>query len=273
MKSAELCEALRSGKRVYGTLIVSSSPEWPQHVKHLDLDFVFIDTEHVAIGRETLAWICQAYQSLEITPLVRIPTSDPYLASIALDAGAGGIIAPYVEKPEQVQKLRGAIKYRPIKGVKSRDILDGKVDALEPELASYLNTRNQAAMLVNIESVAAIRALDEILCVPGLDAVLIGPHDLSCSMGIPEAYDHPDFDHAVRTILKKARDAGVGAGIHYSGDDIDQEISWIKEGGANLIIHSADIISFIKCMREDIHKIKGALGDDIIPTSADNLFI
>ncbi|MEZ6128705.1 MAG: aldolase/citrate lyase family protein [Planctomycetaceae bacterium] len=89
-------------------------------------------------------------------------------------------------------------------------------------------------MIINIESVPAISALDEILAVPDLDAVLIGPHDLSCNLGVPEQYDHPDFLDACETIFGKARSVGIGAGIHFWGD-VDQHVRFL-DLGANLLI-------------------------------------
>ena len=261
MNAVELCNALHLGQRVYGTLIVSTSPEWPLQVGGLGLDFVFIDLEHVAIERTTLSWMCRTYSAMGLAPVVRITRPDPYEASTALDAGAEGIIVPYVESAEQVQKLRGAVKLRPIKGKKLDQILAGDPEALEPDLGDYIKRRNQAALIVNIESVPAVNALDEILSVPQLDAVLIGPHDLSCSMGIPEEYNHPDFDRTVRDVLSRARARQVGAGIHYMMDDIEQEIRWIQEEGANLVIHRADLVVFKNEMRAQVHQIRGALGD------------
>ena len=114
-------------------------------------------------------------------------------------------------------------------------------------------------MVVNIESPAGMAALDEILAVPGLDAVLVGPHDLSCSLGIPEQYGHPRFDEAVRAIIAKARAAGVGVGIHFSAG-IEPEIAWAK-AGANFIIHSSDLSLFGRAMRADLATFKAALGD------------
>jgi 4-hydroxy-2-oxoheptanedioate aldolase len=106
-----------------------------------------------------------------------------------------------------------------------------------------------------------MEALDEILTVPQLDGILIGPHDLSCSLGIPEKYDHPDFDRAVRSILQVARQENIAAGIHYTMGDIEQEIQWIQEENANLIIHRADLIVFVNEMRRQIGQIRAALGD------------
>lgn len=117
MKGNEIIECLRSGKRVYGTLTVSTSPMWPKVVKSLGVDFVFIDTEHIPIDRNELSWMCIAYQNMDIAPIVRIQSPDPYLASMALDGGASGVIAPYIESVDQVLDLVGAVKKNPSKAV------------------------------------------------------------------------------------------------------------------------------------------------------------
>jgi len=259
MNGRDLCEALHAGRRVYGTCITAPSPRWPGVVKGLGLDFVFIDTEHVAQDREKLSWMCGAYRALGIAPVVRIPAPDPYQACMVFDGGAEGVIAPYVETAAQVRALAGAAKLRPLKGKRLYGRLDGSA-GLEPELEGYLAERNAGSVLiVNIESAPALAALDEILAVPGLDAVLIGPHDLTCSLGIPEQYQHPRFDEAVRSIVRKARARGVGAGIHY-WLGTEQEIAWARDG-LNLLIHSTDSVLFANALRADLATLKDALGD------------
>lgn len=141
--------ALRAGRRVYGTLIVSPSPRWPDTVAELGLDFVFIDTEHIALDRAQLSWMCQAYRTLSLPPIVRIPSPDPYEACMALDGGAAGVIAPYVETVAQAQALRGAVKLRPIKGERLAAALRD-VTTLEPELRAYVDGRNQDALSSSI---------------------------------------------------------------------------------------------------------------------------
>jgi 4-hydroxy-2-oxoheptanedioate aldolase len=191
-----------------------------------------------------------------LTPIVRIPSPDPFEATKILDGGAGGIIAPYVETAEQAQALRGAVKLRPIKGQRLAERLVNT--AFESELESYVSERNEQALILNIESVPAINALDQILAVPGIDAVLIGPHDLSCSLGMPEQYDHPKFRGAARTIFQKARAAGIGAGIHFWGEP-EQQAAFVRDG-ANMIIHSADISLFQKHLRRELSALKESLG-------------
>ncbi len=257
MTSAQLRQSLHAGDTVFGTLIVSPSPHWPDALRECGLDFVFIDTEHIALDRVQLSWMCQTYAAMGLPPLVRIPSPDPYTATVALDGGAAGVIAPYVETVEQVQALRGAVKLRPIKGQKLQGKLAG--GTVEPELESYMEERaNKRVLVVNIESVPAIAALDAIAAVPGLDAVLIGPHDLSCSLGVPERYDHPKFLAACETIFRKARAAGIGAGIHYWGSAEEQ--ARFLAMGANMLIHSADISLFRKHLRAELDEVRRVAG-------------
>jgi 2-keto-3-deoxy-L-rhamnonate aldolase RhmA len=267
MNGLEFRKALKSDRRVYGTMIVSTSPRWPQNIGQVGLDFVFIDTEHIAIDRAQLSWMCQCYDALGITPVVRIPSPDPFEACKALDGGAKGIIAPYIERPEQVADLVGAVKFRPLKGSRLTDALavsgNERVERLGDELSPYLDDRNtDRSFIANIESLPAVAALEGICAVEGLDAILIGPHDLSCSMGIPEQWGNPAFVAMVTRIIETARAAGVGAGIHYTVTQRGsaQEIEWIRRG-ANLIVHGADIITFVNCMRADLEEIRAAVGD------------
>ena len=259
MNGREIIQALHSGKRVYSSAMVSTSPLWPNLVKQSGIDFVFVDTEHTPIGRETLSWICQTYSALALPPVVRIPCNDPFEACKALDAGAGGIIGPYVETAEQVRGLVGAVKYRPLKGRRLQDALRDP-NTLEPELRDYLEKRNGDKILIaNIESIPAMENLHEICSVQGLDSVLIGPHDLSCNLGIPEQYDHPRFDEAVRKIFRIAREHGVGAGIHF-WLGLEQEITWSKAGG-NLVMHSSDLATFSRTLKNEVAELRQALGE------------
>jgi 4-hydroxy-2-oxoheptanedioate aldolase len=267
MNGQQLGAALRGGQRVYGTAILSTSARWPKVVKNLNLDFVFIDTEHTPIDREKLAWMCQTYNALGMAPLVRIPEPDPYLACVALDGGAVGVIAPYVETVQEVQALRGAVKQRPLKGQRLRQALIGEAD-LSSEVAAYLAGWNRGnVLIINIESRPALEALDDLLAVPQLDAVLIGPHDLSISLGIPEQYGHPLFDETIKTIIRQARRHHVGVGVHFSTGR-DQEIEWAK-AGANFIVHSSDLTLFAEALAADMKFMKESLGETEIRQSTE----
>jgi len=250
----DLKQKLLRGERVYGTCITTNVPRWPRLVAGAGLDFVFLDTEHIAIDRSELSKMCNSYQALGLTPIVRIPKPDPYRASQVVDDGAIGVIAPYLEHSDEIRELVGATKYRPLKGEKLKQILDG--EALpNAELKAYLDNYNFGNLCIaNIESIPAVKQLDDLLSIEGLDGVFIGPHDLSINMGIPEQYDHPDFIKTVKNIIEKARKYTLGVGIHFSLEP-ERQLYWIREG-VNIVIHSSDMALFSQKLRADMSILK-----------------
>lgn len=271
MDGIALKAALRAGKRVYGTCVVSPSPLWPAMIAGTGLDFVFIDTEHIPLERAEVSWMCQAFSARGLAPIVRIPLPDPYEACKVLDGGASGVVAPYLERVEDVQALRGAVKYRPLKGQRLERVLDG-TEVLDDALVAYLgNYAADKLMIVNIESVPAIEALDDILAVPDIDALLVGPHDLSISLGIPEQYGAPRFTRAITTIIEKGRAKGVGVGFHYSFG-IQDAIAWAR-AGANFIVHSTDYFLVRDALRRELGQFHEALGDTATGSGGDEMVV
>jgi len=252
-------QALRDRRHVYGTLIVSPSPRWIEATAATGIDFIFIDTEHIPIDRTTLSWMCQAYAQAGMPPLVRIPSPDPYQASMALDGGAAGILAPYIETVEQVRELVGAVKHKPVKGALLAEMLASPEAC--PAQRTYAEASNAGrSLLINVESVPAMEQLDALLAVPGLDGIIIGPHDLSVSLGVPEQWSHPRFTAAVETILATARRHGISAGMHVIYDDgPDQYARW-RDAGATIILHLADILAVRFMLRRELDAIRTIMG-------------
>ena len=262
-----LRQSLRSGDYVYSSAVVSSSPAWSRVARQARLDFVFVDSEHTPVDRTALAWICRSYEAVSVPVVVRIPSPDPVAAAMVLDGGARGFIAPYIETVEQVAALTAVARYRPLKGARAQEAVTNP-DCLEPELGKYLESRNAETLFIaNIESVPAIDNLSNLLAVGGIDAVLIGPHDLTCSLGIPEQYEHPRFDEAVRTIISTARAHRVGAGIHF-WTNLKQEIEWARNAGANLIMHSSDLTLYLESLTRDMDLLREELSDRRLPDAA-----
>ncbi|MEM7386228.1 MAG: aldolase, partial [Verrucomicrobiota bacterium] len=151
MTGREFRENLHGDSVMLGTLIVSTSPFWPKLVAGSGLDFVFIDTEHIAIDREHLSWMCRTYGAMGLPPLVRISEPNPYLATMAYDDGATAVVAPYIEEVEQVSWLCGAGKKRPLKGKRLTDALEG--NSLEPDLDAYIKKgTTENSVVINVES-------------------------------------------------------------------------------------------------------------------------
>lgn len=261
MDKKALSTKLQSGQNVYGTCMTSTSPLWPGVAAGCGIDFVFIDTEHIPLDRSALSNLCQHFRALNVTPIVRIPQPDPFLACQAIDGGAIGVVVPYLEKTEQLKIMAGAVKFRPLKGEVLDRVLNNE-EVLSVEMESYIHQYNAGNLFIaNIESVPAVDRLDELLQVPGLDAIFIGPHDLSVSMGLPEQYDHPEFEKVVKDIIHRSRKKGIHIGIHFSLEP-ERQIQWIKEG-VNIVVHSFDIALFKQKLQSDLQIIRAGAGDEV----------
>lgn len=269
MIGQEFRNALRMGNPLYGTLLTSTSPKSFDVVLSLHLDFVFLCAEHVSYNPETLSWMCRAFKAAGINPVVRILEPSPYLATQALDAGAGAILVPYVEDVEEVLALVGAVKYRPLKGKKLARILHGEEKPTE-ELSQYLQKHNQNnSLLLNIESESAVKNLAnfaQILSLdgPAVDGFVIGPHDLSTSYNMPEDYRSADFMNLTIALIQQAKSLGVAVGGHtgYRGS-LDLQKDWVK-AGANIILHCSDMLLFADKLQSDLNELRKIQGAEQI---------
>jgi 2-keto-3-deoxy-L-rhamnonate aldolase RhmA len=251
-----LRETLLQGKPVFGIAMEGyGQPRWPRFFTQIGLDFVFLDSEHTPQNRETIAWAMQAYAACDIAPMLRIPEASPTQAAMGLDAGAHGIIVPYVETVEQVKDLVGAVKYRPLKGAALKKVVENQQFPNE-ETRHYLEDYNHNSVLViMIESPAGVTNLPDLLAVGGVDAVLIGPHDLSVSHGVAEQYDHPVFLQAAQQIIATCKDHQVGVGIHYTTDELGDVASWM-EWGCNLICHRSDTLFIARGAMQELGALR-----------------
>lgn len=252
MTGQEFKQKLHDGNLLLGTRITTASLPWTRLAHDLNLDFVFIDNEHYPLSPHETALLCHTHSSLGVVPMVRIPKPDATYASMVIDWGALSIVAPYVESTDQVMDLIGAIKYKPLKG----DLLKNglRKNQWNSKTKDYLDQKNhQRSLIINIESTPALDNIDQLFSVPGLDGVLIGPHDLSVSLGIPEQYEHPLFYQSIKKIATCARSHGLGAGIHTRWQ-LDNT-KWL-ELDLNLVVHIEDYEAAKFKFINDINMIK-----------------
>jgi 4-hydroxy-2-oxoheptanedioate aldolase len=241
-------------------MIASTSPHWPQAVKSTGADFVFIDTEHIAIDRTTSHGCARPIgrsdwrRSCEFHRLIHMRRRLRSIMGRTRRAGA-------LHRDRRAgQRLRGAVKLRPLKGRLLEEVLSGE-RKLEGELLDYIERRcAENLLLINIESVPAIEALDDLLAVPGVDAVQVRPHDLSCNLGAARRVvastlrsGNPD-DHP------KARAHGVGAGIHYWWG-IENEVALGEGRGKPDRPTRATSASFADTLRADLARFRDECGD------------
>lgn len=194
-------------------------------VSSLDWDGVTIDMQHGVVGYQQMVHMLQGISRYEPAPMVRVPWNDPAVIMKSLDAGAYGIVCPMINTREECEKFVGACRYAP-EGYRSTGPVRASFYAGTDYHAHAGETLLTFAM---IETQQAVDNLDEICGVPGLDAVYIGPSDLSVSIGFGPGGDQrePAVVERIETILEGAKRNGVKAGIHtmsavYANEMIDK---------------------------------------------------
>ncbi|MEQ8968118.1 MAG: aldolase/citrate lyase family protein [Azospirillaceae bacterium] len=179
---------------------------------HQGWDSLTIDLQHGVVDYQTAVTMLAAISTTDTVPLVRVPWLDPGIIMKMLDAGSYGVICPMVNSPEDAATLVGACRYPP-KGQRSF----GPIRALlyaGPDYPKHAN--DTVAAFAMIETKRALDALDEILSVPGLDAIYVGPADLSLALGCTPTFDQEEKPvvAAIERIAEAAARHGVVAGIH-----------------------------------------------------------
>ena len=263
MRGERIRACLHNGTRVYGTHVASlTNPLSAKMLAGVPYDFIFICNEHMPIDRTETSMLCQFYALHGISPIVRISAPDPHEAAMALDAGAQGIVVPYIETVAEVQALVGAVKYRPIKGRFLHELLAGTRQPA-PKTVEFLHRFNRDNyLIIGVESVAAYENLDALLAVPGVDGVFMGPHDLTVSMEIPEEYEHPAFLALVTDVVRRARAANLGVGIHYSqAATPDESFVTLMQEGMNWVLYGADVSLARTEMIKRLANFRAQMGD------------
>lgn len=255
MNGEKLKAALRNGERVFGTMFVQTRAGSGDHrLREIGLDFVIVDNEHAPYSRaETAAWM-RKLKTSSIVPIVRVPIPASHYITMALDAGAQGILAPYVERVEQVREAVGACKFLPLKGeAVERAVASGEFPSEETRL--FLEERNRDNLLiVGIESVAALENLEELISVPGVDAAFVGPNDLSIQLGVPAQYQHPTYLEAVERIHSTCRAKGVPLVIHLFTYEMAEP--WIGKG-LDFVLFGSDRKGIGDTMKADFDHLRG----------------
>ena len=261
MNGEQLKIKTKQGRVVYGSMIsIGRNPRWASAIADLGLDYVVIDMEHAPRGRSEVADYLVAIQSTDIVPIVRIPIPDSHYVTMALDAGAHGVLAPYCETVEEVREVVGASKYRPLKGAMVKRVVEEGIFPSEQSRKYLEDVNRNSVCIIGIESVPAIENLDKILDINGIDAIFVGPNDLTISLGIPNQYDHPDYESALRQIIKSCQDKNTPVLIHHQSVDLTKK--WLKEG-ARFVLHSSDRRQMHQGYRNDFNAIQ-AFGSEIM---------
>jgi 2-dehydro-3-deoxyglucarate aldolase len=208
MTAPTFAARLRRRDLLLGTIVTLASPEVTEILSTSGLDWLFIDGEHAPI--DFLA--AQTMLATSRVPcLMRVPEATEAMLKKALDIGAAGVIVPMVNSAQQAKAIVSFCKYPP-RGV--RGVGRVRAQGYGFDFARYMAEANdETVVVVQCEHIAAVEALESIVAVDGVDAVLVGPYDLSGSMGLLGQVEHPDVLAAIKRVAEVCNKAGRALGI------------------------------------------------------------
>ena len=225
---SKIKELLSSGKPSIGSWMQIPNTSVAEIMGNAGYDWVAVDLEHGCFSQEILPDIFRALELGGTSPFARVAQSHPKDIKQALDAGAQGLILPMVESKKQLEEAI-AWSYYPPRG--KRGVGYSRASAFGKKLHSYIQHKSSNIIIVaQIEHIKAVQDLDNILSVELLDAIMVGPYDLSGSMGLTAQFEHPEYLRALETIDKKTKSYQVPMGLHIVQPDKRLLKEKVKQG-------------------------------------------
>jgi 2-dehydro-3-deoxyglucarate aldolase len=233
---AELKRRLRSGAFAAWTSI--GHPSITEIFAASGVDFIGIDIEHSTISLADSQRIIAAAHGAGVACLPRIASHNGEHMKRLCDAGADGLIVPMVSTPAEVQHIVNWSKYPPL-GKRSYGVASAQGYGFEFE--RYAKTWNDVSTLViQIESIAGVEAVDELIAHPAVDAAMIGPYDLSGSLGIPGQLDDPRVTEACARVVDACRKQGRACGTHLV-DPTEDQVAAAFAAGYTFVVLASDV--------------------------------
>jgi 2-dehydro-3-deoxyglucarate aldolase len=251
----DLKQMLKNDKTVIGSWINTASPVVAELMASTGFDFLTVDAEHSAVDLFQTQILFQAVKAgnRQCAPLVRLPSCEYPEVKRYMDAGAVGVIAPLVNSAEQAREVVSAVKYPPHG---ARGVGFCRANNYGARLQEAVaNDHLDSFVCLQIEHIDAVNNIDEILNVDGIDAIMIGPYDLSASMGITGEFEHPDMLAAKEKILQACRNHLVAPGIHVVQPD-PLEVEKRYREGYRFIAYSLDITMLMNSCVNGLSEIR-----------------
>ncbi len=241
---------LKRGDQLLGTMVTLPSAACAEILTDAGFDWLFLDAEHGPLETRDILAILQAVGH-RIPCIVRVPSGDEASIKRVLDMGAGGIIVPQVNTAAQAADVVRFARYSP-EG--SRGVGLARAHGYGFRFAEYVAAANQqTTVIVQAEHRTAVDNIDAITAVAGIDAVLLGPYDLSASYGLMGQIDAPEVLAGIRTVVTTCRAAGIPVG--YFGVSADAVRPWITQG-CSLIVAGVDVLFLGAGARRMLHDLR-----------------
>jgi 2-dehydro-3-deoxyglucarate aldolase len=244
-------QRLEARELLVGTMVTLGAPEVAEIMADAGFDWLFLDAEHSALDTLELQ---RLLQGAGLTPgVVRVATSAEVPIKKALDIGAAGIIAPMVNSAEQAAQVVRWAKYAPLG---TRGVGIGRAHGYGAKFQEYVQQANeQVAVIVQAEHIDAVNNMETIAQVAGVDAVLVGPYDLSASLGRLGEVRHPEVVAAIEHVTQVCQAMQLPLGIFgLSAEAVKPYI----ERGYTLIAVGVDVVLMGEAAKQLLGRVKAA---------------
>ena len=250
ISASSFAQRLRAGELLIATMVSLASPEITEILAETGFDWLFIDAEHGAFNPQQTQSMLQAAGKCPC--VIRVPAGEDIWIKKALDIGAAGIIVPQVHTAEQAEQIISQCKYSP-EG--NRGVGIGRAHTYGMEFDNYIQNANEdTAVILQAESRQAIENIDAIVKLKGLDAILIGPYDLSASLGRIGQVTDPEVQAAIKTVANACQSAGIQLGIF--GVRAEAVKPYIEQG-FTLITAGMDALFVIDSAKKTLADLRG----------------
>ena len=254
----KLKQKIKNAELTIGSWITLGNTSVAEIMANAGYDWLVVDLEHTTISVEQAGELIRTIELSGISSLVRLTNNDENQIKRMLDAGARGIVVPMVKSASDAKYAVAATRYPPLG---NRGVGLARAQCYGSSFKEYFSwqadTNDGPIVVVQIEHIDAVNNLKDILSVKGVDAFIIGPYDLSCSMGIPGEFDNPQFTDVMKNIIETGDKLGAVSGIHVVEPDIEKLNNAINEG-YKFIAYSVDIRMLDVTARAGIDKKRTA---------------
>tara|TARA_Y100000590_G_scaffold323369_1_gene366454 strand:+ start:179648 stop:180427 length:780 start_codon:yes stop_codon:yes gene_type:complete len=258
LSSLKLKNKLQNHQFTLGSWISLAHPSIAEILCDAGFDWLTIDLEHSSISLREAEDLIRVIDLKDVCPIVRVSSHNESQIKRLLDAGAKGIIVPNICSSKEVKLIHSWMHYPQHGG--NRGVGLSRAQKYGNSFSSYMNTvSNEIPLIVQIESTKAVENIESILSCNEVDALMIGPYDLSSSLGVPGDFNHPKYLEAVSTVRDCAIKYSKAFGIHLVEPDLEK-LEAEKKNGAKFIAYSVDF-KFLDCEARKAVSLFKALKD------------
>lgn len=252
-----LKEKLQKRELTLGSWITLGHPAIAEMMAQAGFDWLTVDMEHSAITMHQAQQLIQTIELCGVTPLVRVGHNDPNLIKRVMDAGSHGVIVPMVNSKEEAERAVASVKYPP---VGFRGVGLARAQKYGADFEGYRRwNETQSVVIVQVEHIKAVENLEEILSVEGVDGFIVGPYDLSGSLGVPGQFDHPEVVTALNRVKEVTAQRNAVSGFHVISDNPAETAKKIEEG-YRFVAYSLDILFLGNSCRNGLRELRAASG-------------